>query len=73
MNSEEFHQVSLSKEVLSDLIRTKLYSLGYGRKEGEFIDDIDIPVDELMPVHFWVKGDREEVFEEFSSKDGKIP
>lgn len=66
-NSEEFHKVTLSKERLSEIIKRELYSLGYGRLNSEYIDDIDIPVDQEMTVHFWIKKDhREEVFEEFN-------
>lgn len=66
-NSEELHKVTLSKERLSEIIKRELYSLGYGRLRSEYIDDIDIPVDETMPVHFWIKKDGgEEVFESIS-------
>ena len=62
-NSEECRGVSLSREQLSELIKQKLYSMGYGRKQNEYISHVDFGAlqDDQVPVHFWVSTeDREE-------------
>ena len=62
MNSEELHAQTFSREQISELIKQKLYSLGFARLEGQYISHVDFGAlqDDNVPVHFWI-----------SSGDGK--
>lgn len=58
-NSEELRAVTLSREQLSELIKQKLYSMGYAKTEGAWISHVDFGAlqDDTIPVHFWISGD----------------
>lgn len=57
---EQLQAVTFSREQLSELIKQKLYSLGFARLEGQYISHVDfgsLQDDETIPIHFWISSD----------------